>query len=138
MTDKYFLMIKKLNELFNTFEEDKNNNFIKGIKKVIGNINNNINNLFSKINDFNKYFKVEFTKTFYKCLGTQEKIDDLNNQVSQLNEYINKLNNLIEEKSLIPKVIKLNSIKKDYEFFYKKLNSFLPQENPLKYNCEFY
>ena len=105
MTDKYFLMIKKLNELFNTFEEDKNNNFIKGIKKVIGNINNNINNLFSKINDFNKYFKVEFTNTFYKCLGTQEKIDDFNNQVSQLNEYINKLINLIEEKSLFPKVI---------------------------------
>ena len=106
--------------MFNAFEEDKKKNSIEGIKKVVGNIETIIKDLFSKANEFNKYFKVEFTNTLYNCKGTQEKINDLDNQVSQLNEYINKLNNLIVEKKLISKVNKLNSIKDDYEFFYKK------------------
>ena len=130
MTDEYFDITKKLNELFNAFEEDKKNKAIKGIKEIVGNIENIINDLFSKTKEFNKYFKVEFTNTLYKCFGTQRKIDNLNNQVSQLYENINKLHNLIEEKGLITKVNKLNSIKDDYEFFKKKLNLFLPKENP--------
>ena len=55
--------------------------------------------MFSQINEFNKYFKVEFTNIFYNFKETQEKINDWDNQVSQLNEYINELNILIVEKN---------------------------------------
>ena len=137
MLDEYFEVIKKLNIIFEAFEEDKKNNSIEGIKKIVDNIKEITDNLFSKTLEVNSHFKVEFTNTFYKCLGTQGKIDDLSNKVSQLKEHINKLLILISGKNLFKKVEKLKSIKKGYEFFYKKLSLFLPENQPSNKHVNF-
>ena len=130
MLDEYFNIAKKLNEIFNAFEKDKINNSINGIKDNVDTIEEITKNLFSKTLEVNNYLKVEFTNTFFKCLGTQEKIDDLSSKISQLKEFINKLINLINGKNIFSKLNKLKGIKEGYEFFYKKLELFLPQDKP--------
>ena len=130
MLDEYYNILNKLNDIFKAFEEDKKDNSIEGIKKIIGDIKKITDELFNKTIELNTHFKVEFTNTIYKCLRTQEKINKLDNKLSQLKEYINKLLNLIDGKSLITKVNKLKGIKKGYEFFNKKLNLFLPEDKP--------
>ena len=130
MLDEYFDILKKLKDIFTAFEEDKTNNSIEGVKKIIEDIKKITDELFNKTDELNNHFKVEFTNIIYKCLGTQEKIDDLGNKISQLKEYINKLLNLIDGKKLISKVNKLKGIKKGYEFFNKKLNLYLPEDKP--------
>ena len=137
MLDDYFKKAKDLEKIFNTFEEDKTNKSIDGIKKIVADIDKIISDLYSITNDVKSHCKVEFTNTLYKCLGTQGKIDDLNSKISQLEEYIKKLLNLINSKNLMVKVNKLKTIKDDYEFFYKKLRLFLPEEKPSNKKVDF-
>ena len=104
MLDEYYNKAKCIEKIFNIFEEDKNNKSINGIKSITNDINKMIKDLHLIINEVKNHCKEEFTNTLYKCLGTQGKIDDLNNMVSQLEEYIRKLLNLINSKNLIVKV----------------------------------
>ena len=135
MLDKYYTKAKDIEKIFNIFEDDKNNKSIDGIKSIVGDIDKMINDLYSITNEVKNHCKVEFTNTLYKCLGTQGKIDDLNNKISQLEEYIKKLLNLINSKNL--KVNKLKTIKDDYEFFNKNLRLFLPEEKPSNKTVDF-
>jgi len=137
MLDKYYIKAKDIEKIFNIFEDDKNNKSIDGIKSIVGDIDKMINDLYSITNQVKNHCKVEFTNTLYKCLGTQGKIDDLNNKISQLEEYIKKLLNLINSKNLIIKVNKLKTIKDDYEFFNKNLRLFLPEEKPSNKTVDF-
>lgn len=137
MIDEYFKKAKYIEKIFNTFEGDKNNKSINGIKSIVGDIDKMIKDLYLITNKVKNHCKVEFTNTLYKCLGTQGKINDLNNKVSQLEEYIKKLLNLINSKNLIVKVNKLKKIKDDYEFFYKNLRLFLPEETPPNKKVDF-
>ena len=77
MLNEYFSILKKLNDIFKAFEEDKANNSIEGIKKIIRDIKKITDELFNKTIELNTHFKVEFTNTIYKCLRTQEKINEL-------------------------------------------------------------
>ena len=86
MLDDYFKKAKDLEKIFNTFEEDKTNKSIDGIKKIVADIDKIISDLYSITNDVKSHCKVEFTNTLYKCIGTQGKIDDLNSKISQLEE----------------------------------------------------
>lgn len=104
MLDEYYNKAKCIEKIFNIFEEDKNNKSINGIKSITNDINKMLKDLYLIINEVKNHYKEEFTNTLYKCLGTQGKIDDLNNMVSQLEEYIRKLLNLINSKNLIVKV----------------------------------
>ena len=137
MLDKYYIKAKGIEKIFNIFEDDKNNKSIDGIKSIVGDIDKMINDLYSITNEVKNHCKVEFTNTLYKCLGTQGKIDDLNNKISQLEDYIKKLLNLINSKNLIIKVNKLKTIKDDYEFFNKNLRLFLPEEKPSNKTVDF-
>ena len=135
--DEYFEKAKYLEKIFSTFEDDKNKKSINGIKKIIGNIEEIINDLFNETIIVKNHCKVEFTNTLYKCLGTQAKIDDFNNKISQLQEFILKLFTLIKSKNLIAKINKLNSIKDDYDFFNKKIRLFLPEDKQSNKSVDF-
>lgn len=54
-----------------------------------------IKDLYLITNEVKSRYKVELLNTLNKYLGTKGKIDDLNNKVSQLEEYIRKILNLI-------------------------------------------
>jgi MoxR-like ATPase len=137
MLDEYFKKAKCIEKIFCIFEDDKNNKSINGIKGICGDIEKMIKDLYSITTEVKNHCKVEFTNTLYKCLGTQGKIDDLNNKISQLEEYIKKLLILINSKNLILKVNKLKTIKDDYEFFHKNLRLFLPEEIPSNKTVDF-
>ena len=133
MLNEYYAIINNnLKVIFEAFNEDKKNKNTEGIKKIVGNMKEIIDKLHNKEEELNSHFKVEFSNSNYKCRGTQKKIDALKIKISQLNAYISKLMNLINDNDLIPKFSQLKGIKEGYEFFNKTLKLFLPKDNQAK------
>ena len=137
MLDEYFKKVKNIEVLFDAFEKDKKNKSIEGIKKIVNKIEILKEDLFKDTTDVENHCKVEFTNTQYNCRKTQAKIKDLIDKILQLKDYINKLSNLINSKSLKEKVNKINNISENYELFNKKLKIFIPEEKPSNKTIDF-